>query len=122
MDHTTGLRPIPVFAAATRVLREAAMPEAVRHQAFEALEALARALGHDLAQASLEQLMALAGECRELNAALAPHIAPLEAVVALSVRSLDQREVLPCPPLATRSACESHAGSPARLKAAAARD
>jgi len=81
VNHNADLRPIPVFAAATRAVREAVMPEAVRAQAFEALEELARALGHGSAAASLEKLMALAGACRELNAALAPHAAPLRAVV-----------------------------------------
>lgn len=60
------------------------MPEAVRVRAFEALEELACALGHDTAAASFEQLMALAAACRELDAALAPHAAPLRAVVALT--------------------------------------
>jgi len=83
VNHNADLRPIPVFAAATRAVREAVMPEAVRAQAFEALEELARALGHGSAAASLEKLMALAGACRELNAALAPHAAPLRTVVAL---------------------------------------
>ena len=84
MNHTSGLRAIPVFAAATRAVREAVMPEAVRARAFEALEALARALGHGSAAASFEQLVALAGACRELNATLTPHAAALRAVVALS--------------------------------------
>lgn len=74
------------------------MSEALRRQAFDALEALARTLGHGLAAASLEQLMALAGECSELNAALAPHVAPLQAVAALSSSTERSRlgiEVLP---------------------------
>jgi hypothetical protein len=78
----TALRPIPVFAAATRAVREARLPAARRARAFEALEALAGALGHASAAGCLDQLMALAATCHALDAALAPHVAPLRAVVA----------------------------------------
>ena len=61
------------------------MPEAVRMQAFEALEALARGLGHNAAAASFERLMAMASACRELSTALAPHGPPLQAVMTLSL-------------------------------------
>jgi hypothetical protein len=80
------LRPIPVFAAATRAVREADVPEAVKCQAFDALEALASTLsGMAGAAAALEKLMALAAACPELNGALAPHAAPLRAVVSSSI-------------------------------------
>lgn len=81
VSQRTELRPIPVFTAATRAVRDAATPPAIKQQAFQALEALAASLSCASAPDGLGPLVIAAAQCRQLEAALAPHMAPLQQVV-----------------------------------------
>lgn len=95
VNSNADLRPIPVFAATTRAVREAALPKAIRTRAYALLEALAGALGYGTAHSPLDELMTLAASCPPLAAALAPHAQPLQAMVALCASNVPHRAGLP---------------------------
>jgi hypothetical protein len=81
MDARTRQTPIALFAALTRAVREEAMPDDTRAQAYEELDAMAANIGLSTFAAQRDRFVALARDSAELNAAVR-HFEPALAALA----------------------------------------
>lgn len=80
MAGTSYRSTIALFVALTRSLREAPLDDALREQAFEAVERMAGSCGHSSFEEHLRALQALASAHASLAGALEPFWGALQVI------------------------------------------